>query len=242
MCYNTDMNRPQFDRENPDAYKVYNLYTTRQQGRARARELWRAMRSDHRFKLPESNRWHLRVENPYYGMRSTAFEELQVTYCRAFQPPTWPKNSVLIDMGCGDSPDAVIAKKMGVKTAYAIDLFEPSKSVWGPLIDDAMQPVSHQANGIKFIKADYCEHIDLPDGCADMIVCSAALDLTDPLDRLLFYEQCYRLLKKGGGLSIYFVKLKAGHGFDLAVERERIKAIGFKLYRNYTGGFVFHKP
>lgn len=172
-------------------------------------------------------------DGPWKYNRSTALKEAEYA----------PKG-VFVDAGCGFSADANIAReKLGYTKAYKLDLF-PIKSD-NPYFDRNMSK-SDTRNKITFIQGDICEGQPIPDNSVGLIVCSAVLDLLNEDDRVLFYKQAYRMLKPGGQLSLYFVHLANGYGYDIFIERDKCtmpgRGVGFKLEHNYPGGFIMEKP
>lgn len=160
--------------------------------------------------------------NRYYGVRSTAFENLHAV--RGYNNRN---QGVFLDAGCGESADADIALITGYNKSYAIDLFEPLNEF-----------VRFKAN---FMLGDICEKLPIKSGSVDAISCSFVVPLMCQEDRLLFYKQAYRMLKKGGYLSVAGDILSSGYNhseeqkgfrqsyFMMAKEETRLKKAGFKL-------------
>lgn len=137
------------------------------------------------------------------------------------------KDKTFCDFGCGQSPDGLIALNWGFKKSYLIDLFKV-RDDWG--------------KNIEFIKSDICEKLPLEKNSIDCGVCQAVLDLMPVEDRVKFYQNAYKVIKKDGYLAVYIVNLKAGYGFNILREYENVMDAGFRLVRQFTDGFVVQKP
>lgn len=161
----------------------------------------------------------------------------------AFREARWAPKGVFVDAGCGYSADALIASAAGYAKGYKIDLF-PLKG-WNEYLERDMRQAEKERN-IRFIQGDICERQNIPDNSVDLICCNAMIDLVPQEDRVLFYKEAYRMLKPGGQLSICVVRLVNGHWTDIFEERDRCTmpgwGVGFKLERNYSGGFIMEKP
>lgn len=156
--------------------------------------------------------------NKYYRLRSQAYSELDFVARDR-------KLGVLVDAGCGDSPDAVIGKLDGYKETYGIDLFPQSfgKHVYGE-------------KRAKFIQGDICEKLPFKKGEVDAIISNAVLDLMSDGDRLLFYKEAHRVLAPGGVMAISIVSLKCGHGIDGLRERDKLTMPGWGIgFRQLAG-------
>lgn len=128
-------------------------------------------------------------------------------------------DDVLVDIGCGDSPDRLIAASWGRgMTTYGVDLYRPTT----------------KATRAGFIQAD---GLTLPfgDKVIDFIVCTAMIDLVPIEDRGGFYAEIGRVLKGAGLLFFDGLPLRNGYGYKRAVEHERLRRSGF----HYTGGPVY---
>lgn len=205
-----------FDRHSGTPHPRLNVLRSR--GQYRARQL---MYTD--FK------GDTRYPNRYYGYRSTAYSELYMALLDK------PKVS-FVDAGCGDSPDRLIAKLDGFKSAIGIDLFKP----WCcPQVASKIK--SHR---VRFLRGDICD-MPLAPNSVDAMSCNAVLDLLTDEDRLLFYSEAMRVLKPGGLLSLSIVNLSCGYGIDTLTERDKCTMRGwgvlFQLERNFPGGFILRK-
>lgn len=211
------------------------LHILRKQGsRRQFRLVWQA--ANNRYKeFPQGTVFS------YYDWMSKAHKELYNVKGSLAKEPT----GVFLDAGCGNSPDALIATLTGYQKAYKVDLFPPtyyaSISYWPKLEFDAEE----KRKEVEYIKGDICEFVPLEDNSVDTIVCSAVLDLVKPGDRILFYQQAYRLLKPGGLLSVYMVFLKNGYGYNDSAMDVPL-SVGFEEVRCYPrhwpDGFILRKP
>jgi ubiquinone/menaquinone biosynthesis C-methylase UbiE len=130
-----------------------------------------------------------------------------------------------IDVGCGNSGDVYIAGLSGYN-AFALDLFSPSPDA---AITDVLK-----ANR-RFVKADALE-LPFADGCADVIVCQAMIDLVAHSERAAFYREVRRVLKVGGVFSLGGISLRCGHGWKLGDEVIRARKIdGWEIDTAATG-------
>lgn len=123
------------------------------------------------------------------------------------------RGHVLLDIGCGDSNDRIIAASRGV-TAYGIDLFVPIK---------------RSPKG--FVRAD-ARRLPFASGTVDAVICQALIALVPPDDRYGFYVEVARVLKAGGLFSIWVCSLVDGWRVTSAEETQRILAADFKPIRS----------
>jgi hypothetical protein len=136
--------------------------------------------------------------------------------------PQSSEGRVYLDVGCGDSPDRLIARSMGF-ISYGLDLFAPTHL---------------EQDGGQFIKADAVEHIPLANESVYAITSQAMIDLIETDSRLLFYQQVYRVLIAGGAFSQVGVELVNGYGFHYQDEAERVRLAGFRAVSPIPFGFV----
>jgi SAM-dependent methyltransferase len=128
-----------------------------------------------------------------------------------------------LDLGCGDSPDALIVKKLGY-SVFAFDLF-PSQ------LPDQV-----------FIRRDIVE--DWPESENEQIAvvsCQAMIDLVVPDEREKLYRNVFKALRPDGLFSLYGINLHCGYGYNAHVEIQRIRQIGFRAVDVKSGGFVVIK-
>lgn len=124
------------------------------------------------------------------------------------------ERGVFLDLGCGDSADAAIARELGFK-AVGLDLFEPS-------------PYEvHPSDVAPFILADVADAIPFRDGSVDIVVSQAMVDLIEPEARPRFYSEVYRVLKVGGLFALNPVHLVNGYGVVRADEKRLCARPGF---------------
>jgi len=209
--------RKTFDpKTNREHYKIHNALV--RQGFSRScnmRQLW-------------ENDWKADLPNIWYGVASTALIDTLITdeYKRI-------KDGVVLDAGCGMSPDVNICIRTGFKKAYAMDLID--------LKHFHRSKVSFPRVGVEFIQGDFVEKIPLHKRSVDLVISQAVLDLVEPESRPDFYENVYNILKKGGLFAVFFQSLKHGHGFIFKNEVEQIKAHGFKRLKGCGTSVLFSK-
>lgn len=170
-----------------------------------------------KFRIAYEEKFAGRPPNKFYGLRSTAYDYAMFVKGKAF-----------LDAGAGHSPDSSIARMCGFNEVYAVDLFPA-----GGLLKKEL--------GVIDIKADICEKIPVKMGSVDLIICQAVLPLMNEEDRKKFYVNAYKLLKKGGTLSVFFCDLAAGHKYHVPTELMECIKIGFHIDRRFTGGFMVVK-
>lgn len=202
------LNRTPFDRKvfNPlDATDKRSLDTLRTQGRTRA--------YTYQNYHPNSSK-HF-IDDPVRCCGSSAMKNLHLTRAK--------RGDIFLDLGCGDSPDALIAKKLGY-TAFGLDLFDSELST------------------TVFIKRDIVE--DWPesqDGQIAVVSCQAMIDLVAPDERERLYRNVFKGLRSDGLFSLYGVNLHCGYGFNAHVEIQRIRSVGFRAVDVKPSGFVVIK-
>lgn len=179
------------------------------------------LRTQGRTRLYGYENWHPRnsdrhsVDDPARCCGSTALKNLHLTRAK--------RGDVFLDLGCGDSPDALIAKKYGY-SALAFDLFES------------------QLPSSVFIQHDIVE--DWPKsqkGQIAIVSCQAMIDLVTPDERERLYRNVFNGLRDDGLFSLYGVNLHCGYGFNAHVEIQRIRKIGFRAVDVKPNGFVVIK-
>lgn len=117
------------------------------------------------------------------------------------------RGSILLDIGCGDSNDRIIARSRGV-IAYGVDIYTPLNRSLNALVNaDARR---------------------LPFGSAtvDAAISQAMVSLIPPSERYDFYSEVARVLKPNGWFSIVFHTLVDGWEVKPEYERQRIAATG----------------
>lgn len=202
------LNRAPFDRKtfNPsNSVDRRSLDTLRTQGRTRLYgfQNWHQTSSKH-F-----------ADDPIRCCGSSALKYLHLSRAK--------RGDVFLDLGCGDSPDSLIAKKYGY-SALAFDLF------------DSQLPSS------VFIKHDIVE--DWPksqEGKIAIVSCQAMIDLVHPDEREQLYLNVFKGLRPDGLFSLYGVNLHCGHGFNAHVEIQRIRKVGFRAVDVKPNGFIVLK-
>lgn len=146
-----------------------------------------------------------------------------------------------LDIGCGDSPDAlVVMEQKSYRSAYKVDLFEPLQWQRGVNLSAIEFEKREKEQGVEFIKADVCEGIPLPSRSIGLICANAMIELIPPQDRILFYKECYRLLRPKGILSVTCVSLVNGWIADSDEVYNAEKAGFIILKKGYD--FVVQKP
>lgn len=155
---------------------------------------------------------------------SSAYEVLPIIHNEA-------KDKVLIDAGCGNSADSDFFAENG-GTGIGLDLFPRTEQTVYPKTSCNPNEFVHKRKS-SFQIQDICERWKLDDNYADFILCNAVLDLMTESDRILFYKEVSRVLKPKGILSVNFIRLRNGHGFNLGDEFINMEASGLK---------PFHRP
>lgn len=170
--------------------------------------------------------------NRYHGVRSTAFSELHMV--RGFNNKN---QGVFWDAGCGESADADIALVTGYKKSYAIDLFPPLNEF-----------VHFKAD---FMLGDICEKTSIRKSSVDAVCSNWVVPLMCQADRVLFYKEVWRVLKKGGYLSVAGDMMSSFHPeetptrqttyFQISKERERLEELGFTILHKTANCVVAQK-
>jgi len=143
------------------------------------------------------------------------------------------RGGIFVDCGCGDSADAVIATKYGY-SSYAFDLFEPDKEKSFNHRDKNVNyvipfEIYQKTKNLYFILQDICENWKLPQK-ADFISSYAMITLLNFEDRILFYQQAYKNLKRKGILIIHYPWLVSGYGLEPTdLIKKNVERIGFKV-------------
>jgi SAM-dependent methyltransferase len=119
-----------------------------------------------------------------------------------------PDDCVVLDVGCGDSPDRLIARQLGL-VAYGVDLFLPT--------DYREHFISGSAFSLPFKTASI-----------DGIASHSMISLVAPEDRWDMYDEFARVLKVGGLLAIGLYELRLGYATRPAQEDHAIINSGFK--------------
>lgn len=138
-------------------------------------------------------------------LRSVGSRRLKPSTAYAALKGKLSRGQILLDIGCGDSSDRVIATRRGL-TAYGIDIYAPlNQSLNGLICADARR---------------------LPFGPAtvDAVICQAMVSLVPPDDRYGFYGEVARVLKPRGWFSVVFYTLTDGWIVKPEFERQRIAA------------------
>lgn len=115
------------------------------------------------------------------------------------------RGDVLLDIGCGDSNDRIIAAKRGI-VAYGVDIYAPLNRSLNAL-------VSADARRLPFGSAT-----------VDAAISQAMVSLIPPDERYDFYLEVARVLKPQGWFSIIFYTLVDGWKVTPEFERQRIAA------------------
>ena len=122
------------------------------------------------------------------------------------------RGNVLLDIGCGDSGDRLIANQRGL-VAYGIDLYRPLKRTCE-----------------RFVRAD-ARRLPFADSSVDAAICQALISLIPPDDRFHFYAEVFRVLKPLGFFSLVFCRLVDGWAIKSKHESARLAALGFQHIR-----------
>lgn len=213
-----EFNRRTFNPElNPLHRKTLN--TLRQVGRSRA---WHCLNE---IRYPNWPSGRKRDSNHFWCCGSSALKALWFgfqTKCEREGAETY------IDIGCGDSPDILIAAYCGFNV-YGIDLFPPSP-------DSDMADLVKQCADGSFIRADALL-LPFQDCTADFVSSQAMIALVKPSKRLGLYKEVCRILKIGGEFSLTGVELKCGYGWRQAEEGERARKVSVWDVESIQNGF-----
>ncbi len=155
-------------------------------------------------------------------MRGICRNRIHVRCCGSGSLRTLPdfseeRQGTYIDLGCGDSPDVLIATGTGYK-AFGVDLFPPRH----------LFPLYIQANVLA---------VPLPNESADYLTSQAVIDLISPDERVKFYREAIRLLKIGGWFCQIGVGLHCGHGYKIGEEHERAISLNQWQVESIGNGF-----
>lgn len=165
-------------------------------------------------------------KTPYYNEKRLKLEKLRSTAYQMVYSKT-KKRSVIVDAGCGKSPDTFIALDHdGFKKAYRIDLYDFPH--WDRPTINMIADVSKKIPKIK-------------SGSVDVVLSQAMLDLLKADERDSFYKEAHRWLRKGGLLAVYIVNLQLGFGFDIIDERDAVEKLGFSILEKKNAAFVAQK-
>lgn len=121
------------------------------------------------------------------------------------------KRGVYVDLGCGDSPDTVIASQLGY-LAYGFDLFPPAGD-------------ADKRCNVHFQRADVAERLPPADNSVDFVTSNAMIDLIPKDERTGLYKEVFRILKPGGVFVQIGIILHCGHGYTVGEESRRIRSI-----------------
>ncbi len=121
-----------------------------------------------------------------------------------------PDSALVIDLGCGESNDALIARDNGLR-AYGLDVFPPS----------------HPDH---FIQADALA-LPLADNSTDGIVSHAMISLLAPFDRWEMFSEIARVLKPSGLFSMTPYNLADGWSVKVKLEDDRAFQNGLHLVK-----------
>lgn len=134
------------------------------------------------------------------------------------------REGLFVDLGCGESYDAQIAREFGFETAK-FDLFSPS-------LTSTFVGGSDRTN---FTVADIAEHIPLNDSTVEIAVCQAVVDLIEPVAREGFFREVDRVLKPAGVFCCSIYWLQSGWGFDMEEEQERARKVWSNIEKASPG-------
>lgn len=151
-----------------------------------------------------SNLKRLRAIGTHRNKPSTAYAALKGKLSRG---------DVLLDIGCGDSRDRVIATRRGV-IAYGVDIHAP---------------LNQSLNAFMYADA---RRLPIRSLTIDAVICQAMISLVPPDDRYDLYSEVARVLKLKGWFSIVFYSLVDGWKVRPEYENQRITATGLKYIRS----------
>lgn len=180
-------------------------------------------------------RKHGHARRYWYGGRGQGFTRHSERHYGCCVSPSLealrlPENGsgIYLDLGCGDSADAVVASSWGYE-GIGLDLFPPSSK-------------QVEASDIaRFIRADVAEEIPFPDGSVIAATSHAMIDLIEPEARARFYSEVYRVLVPDGRLSLTAISLANGYGVSIKEEKIRAEQAGLLYICAIGTGFVVSK-
>lgn len=202
-------NRRSFDPVNNPSHKR-TLETLRQRGSARARTYAHAL-----YNPQYQKEWGHYDPTHFYCCGSSALQWLKLgDFNHLDERIHETEKEAYVDIGCGDSPDILIARGLGY-TAYSVDLFPPFK--W--IVNGKELRNGHIA----------ADALSLPfdDFAADYISSQAMVALIPERERTKFYKEICRVLKVGGWFSMTGAVLKCGYGYKQGAENYRARQIGW---------------
>jgi SAM-dependent methyltransferase len=126
-----------------------------------------------------------------------------------------PQGGVLVDVGCGESDDAALARERGF-VAFGVDVIPPRR----------------ERGRASFVQADAAE-LPFADGSVDGVLSHAMVALLSPADRWAMFHEVARVLKPNGFFSFALYPLSDGHPIQAAVEASRVYESG--LHRKRMG-------
>ena len=135
-----------------------------------------------------------------------------------------------LDIGCGDSADAIIATALGYK-GLGLDLFPPREK-------DGNGRTFKGCDRVEFIQADAAERIPLPGNSVIGASAYAMANLIEPEARGKFYDEVFRVLQPGGLFYLKVFTLKLAHRWSHREEGERMEQAGFKVEFTHSNSYV----
>lgn len=143
----------------------------------------------------------------------------------SINPRMLKSHKVILDAGCGDSPDCAYAiKQWGFERGIKLDLFDI-----GLDNEYATRDLADLERGkVDFFRSDICENLHAQDETVSLVTCNAMIDLVPVADRPLFYELAWRALEPGGVMSIAYIPLVNGYGWNGWDELRSLRAQGFE--------------
>lgn len=153
--------------------------------------------------MPASYGWATSLKR----LRSVGARRIKPSAAYAALSGKLKRGHVLLDIGCGDSNDRIIATRRGI-TAYGVDIYVPLNRSLNALVSADARRLPFGATTV------------------NAAISQAMVSLIPPDERYDFYAEVARVLKPEGWFSIIFHSLVDGWKVTPEFERQRIAATG----------------
>lgn len=119
-------------------------------------------------------------------------------------------SGVFADLGCGDSADAAIMRRLGYQSVR-LDLYPSSQTLDADFVQATVTALPLRSQSV------------------DVAVCQAVMALVRPDRRESTYREFHRVLKPGGKLCVYLQPLKNGWELSWRDEQRRAESAGLRV-------------